>query len=510
MVTSAAVLLAAILVLGGLLAVLGDRLGTKVGKARLRLFGLRPRQTATVVTILTGTAIAASTLSLLFAFSKPLRQGVFEIDEILAEVRKAQGDLENTKQEKARVEQELGRVTQEKSQVEQGLLKAQKLFSNTNQQVSGLKTEVTKLREERQKLAREREKLTRDRAILLEQRNDLLARLPQLQGRVEVQEQELVQRRQTIDQKQKQIAKQDRTLQEREKRLQQLQTQRQTLQEELNRRDSLISDRDRAIAELDTNISRRDRALKEREKQLARLEQHITLLRERIQTLGQNYQGLRQGTLAIARGQVLGFGVVRIVDSTGARNAIDQLLREANRAAIIATQRDRNSANERVVKISQSQVEQLASQIQDGRDYVVRILSASNYVENETSVLVFGDVALNKELFKPNEVLATVTLESSKMTSTDLENRLDLLLAQAQSRARRAGLLGDIQVGESDSLTTVAQIVTLNQFIEQLQNSPEEIDRLQVVVTDTTYTAGPLKLRLVALRDGKVAFTTQF
>lgn len=83
MMTSAAVLLAAVLILGGLLAVLGDRLGTKVGKARLRLFGLRPRQTATVVTVLTGILIAASTLGILFALSKSLRQGVFQLDEIL-------------------------------------------------------------------------------------------------------------------------------------------------------------------------------------------------------------------------------------------------------------------------------------------------------------------------------------------------------------------------------------------------------------------------------------------
>ncbi|HEY9836231.1 MAG TPA: DUF3084 domain-containing protein, partial [Vampirovibrionales bacterium] len=85
--TSAYVLILAVLVLGGLLATLGDRLGTKVGKARLSLFGLRPRQTATVVTIVTGLMIAASTLSILFATSKSLRVGVFQLDEKLKELR---------------------------------------------------------------------------------------------------------------------------------------------------------------------------------------------------------------------------------------------------------------------------------------------------------------------------------------------------------------------------------------------------------------------------------------
>ena len=41
--TSAYVLIFAVLILGGLIAALGDRIGTKVGKARLRLFNLRPQ-----------------------------------------------------------------------------------------------------------------------------------------------------------------------------------------------------------------------------------------------------------------------------------------------------------------------------------------------------------------------------------------------------------------------------------------------------------------------------------
>ena len=43
------VLIATVLVLGGLIATLGDRIGMRVGNARLSLFNLRPRQTATVV-----------------------------------------------------------------------------------------------------------------------------------------------------------------------------------------------------------------------------------------------------------------------------------------------------------------------------------------------------------------------------------------------------------------------------------------------------------------------------
>jgi uncharacterized protein (DUF3084 family) len=85
--TSGYILIVAILVMGGVLATLGDRIGTKVGKARLSLFNLRPRKTATLVTVITGIMIASSTLGILLATSGPLRDGILEIDNIKRNLR---------------------------------------------------------------------------------------------------------------------------------------------------------------------------------------------------------------------------------------------------------------------------------------------------------------------------------------------------------------------------------------------------------------------------------------
>ena len=43
-----------ITIMGGLIAFLGDKIGTKVGKRRMSLFGLRPKHTSIIVTIVTG------------------------------------------------------------------------------------------------------------------------------------------------------------------------------------------------------------------------------------------------------------------------------------------------------------------------------------------------------------------------------------------------------------------------------------------------------------------------
>ena len=62
-------LIIALLVLGGVLSALGDRLGSRVGKARLSLFNMRPRRTAVLITVLTGSLISALSLGLMLLVS---------------------------------------------------------------------------------------------------------------------------------------------------------------------------------------------------------------------------------------------------------------------------------------------------------------------------------------------------------------------------------------------------------------------------------------------------------
>ncbi|MEB3173962.1 MAG: DUF3084 domain-containing protein, partial [Cyanobacteriota bacterium] len=117
--TSAYILVAAVLILGGVIAALGDRLGSKVGKARLRLFNLRPRQTAVLLTVLTGILIAASTLGVLFTLSKSLREGVFRLDDILKQLRSAQADLDRASRDKSAIEAELKDARRRQAEVQQ-------------------------------------------------------------------------------------------------------------------------------------------------------------------------------------------------------------------------------------------------------------------------------------------------------------------------------------------------------------------------------------------------------
>ena len=176
-------LILALLVLGGVLSTLGDRLGSRVGKARLSLFNLRPRDTAVVITALTGALISAVSLGLLLLVSERLRVGLFELDQIQARLRDSRAALERNRQELIHSRGEVAQAQQGRTQAlrsrSQALVirdralassrqaqaeqrKAQAGLAGAEQQVAGLRRELQPLQQERRRLEGERERLSKD------------------------------------------------------------------------------------------------------------------------------------------------------------------------------------------------------------------------------------------------------------------------------------------------------------------------------------------------------------
>jgi len=83
-------------VVGGVIAVIGDRLGTRIGKKKLTLFGLRPRHTAVVVTIFTGVCITTVTFGILAAASENVRTALFGMDRLNAMIADTRAALDAT------------------------------------------------------------------------------------------------------------------------------------------------------------------------------------------------------------------------------------------------------------------------------------------------------------------------------------------------------------------------------------------------------------------------------
>lgn len=83
-----------IVVLAGVIAYLGDRVGHQVGRKRLTLFNIRPRYTSTIIAVGTGMVIALIiTLVAIFA-SNQVKTAFFRLNEINSEIQKAQARAE--------------------------------------------------------------------------------------------------------------------------------------------------------------------------------------------------------------------------------------------------------------------------------------------------------------------------------------------------------------------------------------------------------------------------------
>ncbi|MEG4215122.1 DUF3084 domain-containing protein [Microcoleus sp. Pol14C6] len=545
--TAGYILVFVILVLGGVIATVSDRLGTKVGKARLSLFKLRPRDTAVVVTVMAGSILSAITLGILFATSKPLRTGVFKIDEIQKRLNNARREINQATQEKNRVESELAQaraaqaqaranleqinqslqaanaeqartqtklnslraqlnsVQAAKSKTEQQLSQVEAAKSETEEQLSSV--EAAKSRTEEQlklvETARSTTQAQLDRTenqlkTVSAQKTTLGAEIAQLQE----------ERQQLIEQVKTQIAKRDAEIAKRDAEIAQR-------DKEIVDRNELIAQRDKEIAQRAQNLAERDRTIVERDKviaerealletlaqQQAQLEQQQTLLQQQVQVLERDFQAIREGTVAIRRGQILAAGVVRILEPGMASRAIDRLLQEANKTTVGLMQPENRKVREQVIQITKAEIDQLISQIKDGQDYVVRIVAGANYLREEKLIKVFAEAEINRVVFRAGDVIAGVAVDPVTLTDEQVRQQLLQLIEACQFRARLIGVVGGrVQVADS-------QIETLAGFIERLQQYEKPLD-VQAIAADVTYIAGPLKIDLVALENGAVVFRT--
>lgn len=462
--SSGIILILSVLILGGVIATVGDRLGTRVGKARLSLFNLRPKKTAVLVTILTGSLISATTMALLLVTNERLRVGIFQLGQIERKLsgtrntlQKTLDDLKETTGQKAQVENQLNKAKLEQAEVQAQL----------NRINAFLKTAIAKQTqaEAQLKLAETQRDRTRSQlSTVSRQAAFLRSEINQLQSDRQV----LIAQR---DQVKQQIVQRD---------------------QEIAQRNQLIQQRDREISDRDVVIAQRETRLKE-------LEAQRTLLAQEVQRSEQEADLIRRGILRIQRNQVLASAVVRIVDPKVANQAVDQLLREANRTALRALQPG-VSDSVQIVQITTPEVQQLVDQIDDGQDYVVRIIAAANYVQGErTAIAVFGDAVRNQALFLAGDIIAAKSIEPARLSTEELSQSISQLVAASNFRARRAGVLSEgVQIDRLQAWSS---------FIEQLRQYQTPIE-VRVVAAEVTYTVGPLKIELVAIQDGQVVLRT--
>ena len=90
-------------VLGGVIAFIADKLGSKIGKKKLRIFGLRPHDTSVLLTVLSGVLISLFSMGILAVSSESARTALFGMEKL-------QKELQQLNTEKGTVEEEYNKA----------------------------------------------------------------------------------------------------------------------------------------------------------------------------------------------------------------------------------------------------------------------------------------------------------------------------------------------------------------------------------------------------------------
>ena len=152
-------LIIVMIITGGAIAFIGDKLGTKIGKKRLSIFGLRPRHTSMIITVITGALITGLTIGSMAMISQNVRTALFGMEELNEAMASAQRSL--------------GIATRELLRTQEEFKQADVDLANSRQEIKTLKSEQEQLLTESERLKSGNERLESENSELTAQNVNL-------------------------------------------------------------------------------------------------------------------------------------------------------------------------------------------------------------------------------------------------------------------------------------------------------------------------------------------------
>ena len=174
-------------VMGGIIAFIADKLGSKIGKKKLSVFGLRPHDTSVLLTVLSGVLIALFSVGILAVSSESARTALFGMEKLQKELfrltaekgtaeeeyNKAMASLKEKNAAIADLDKKIQKVNADKAAAEENLVTANNSLNEVRGQYEvtqgalvNAKNEVQSLTEARNKLNEEIKDLKQETKVL--------------------------------------------------------------------------------------------------------------------------------------------------------------------------------------------------------------------------------------------------------------------------------------------------------------------------------------------------------
>ena len=416
------VIIILLIILSGLIAYLGDQIGMKVGKKRISIFGLRPKYSSIIITVITGILIAALSITILLTVYGSLREAIFNINKVVVR-------LENLDEELKQKDEELKNM--------------QKEINTKSEELETLQTQKTNLE----------------------------SKLSDLQNELKMVEDEL---QNTKDE-----------LASTEKVLQNTETELKNTENELSNTEEELKSAEENIAALRKNRDELNQRISELNKQKNELEAKVNSLNERMSKLTEDYEiaselANRLGEdmyyymredMVYQKGDTIYAKVIEGGQSEDETiDALNEFLTEANEAA-----------KSRPIKVDEETGMALELQTEDilytarvlynmdeGQQVIVSLVSSVNVPRNEWLKANFV-LEKNFKVFAKGDFIAAKVIDANDQTAT-IDAELRSLLAEVNKKAKENGLITDSegQVGSID-------FINFYQLVENVKSKNEKI-----------------------------------
>jgi len=399
---TSAIILGTLVVATTAIAYIGDTVGKRVGKRRVSLFGLRPRHTGVLISVLTGVLILATAVLVMSISSERVRIALFGMEKLRRDESRLRSESRHLNEEAATLRKQRkaleSKVAERGAEVATLETQVKDLQTHLGTTESSLKASETRLKTQNKAVADARSMLGDVRGLLTAEKD----RLKKIEERLEEKRRELVKANEQVEK---------------------------------------VGD---VAMRAGADVVRLDADVLALEREKARLEQDVKQLEDFAKPLFEIAKRAREGEVIYEANQVLG---AEVIDGEQTEAAIRQQLlsllngvgrealkkgarpdKEGERAVQLATKRT-GTAESPVYYHDSDLLDLVAKDIhQSGDSVVVELWALRNYVAGEQ---VGSDFVLfpNRLCFHAGDTLVTRKLDPS---------------GDPDAAARKAGLFRDI------------------------------------------------------------------
>ncbi len=445
------ILIGVMIATGGAIAFIGDKLGTKIGKKRLSIFGLRPRHTSMIITVITGILITAFSIGTMAIASKDVRTALFGLEELNSSLRLTKRALDEATENLAQMHAEFNRAETE--------------LSNARTEIAKLKNEQDELNAESERLREGNERLEAEKIELTEQNENLVSvnkNLASTNDELTGTNENLSRVNQELSGTNKKLASDNQKLTDTNENLSKVKTE--------------LEDSNKRLNEFNVTLTADNEKLA---KDNAELEEHAKNLRDGL-------IAMREGDIVFRAGEVLAAMVIK-----GNRTA-EEITDDINALADAASKNIAEhfgGEEESAVWIYQPELQRTIDEISESpQDMVLRITAAGNLVRGEpirTNLNLFP----NNKVFDANEFI--FSNEYEVQSEDDAEDIVRNFLGEINRAAVAKGILADPITGT----VGVMEGSQLYELVEEIEYARGKII-LTAYAREEVYSIGPLRLNI--------------